>query len=76
MVKTIKARFVNGAIVPLEPLDIEEGEEVLVILEEQAPSHRESDGNGLSEVYGKWAGLGITEQDIAVSRVRFDGFES
>ena len=33
MPKTVKARVTNGAIVPLEPLDVEEGEEVFVTLE-------------------------------------------
>ena len=35
MPKTVKARVTNGAIVPLEPLDVEEGEEVLVTLEQK-----------------------------------------
>ncbi len=34
--KRVKAKFTNGAIVPLEPLGFEEGEEVLVTVEEEA----------------------------------------
>ena len=33
MQKIIRAKFTNGYIIPLEPLDIEEGEELLVTLE-------------------------------------------
>ena len=30
MITNVKARFTNGALVPLEPLDLEEGREVTV----------------------------------------------
>ena len=30
MTTNVKARFTNGALVPLEPLDLEEGREVMV----------------------------------------------
>ena len=33
MVTHVKARFCNGALVPLEPLDLEEGQEVRVSVE-------------------------------------------
>ena len=33
MVRTIRAKFVNGKIEPLENVDLEEGEEVFVTLE-------------------------------------------
>ena len=48
MVKTVKARFTNGAIVPLELLDIEEGEEVLVTLEDQVHNSTEAEDAALA----------------------------
>ena len=37
MIANIKARYANGVLTPLEPLDLEEGAEVVVSVEE-APS--------------------------------------
>lgn len=34
MITNVKARFTNGALVPLEPLDLEEGREVTVSVED------------------------------------------
>ncbi len=34
MITNVKAKFTNGALVPLEPLDLEEGEEVMVSVDE------------------------------------------
>ena len=34
MITNVKARFTNGALVPLEPLDLEEGREVTVSVDE------------------------------------------
>ena len=48
MVKTVKARFTKGAIVPLEPLDIEEGEEILVTLEDQVHDSTEAEDAALA----------------------------
>ena len=33
MITNVKAKYSNGALVPLEPLDLEEGEEVMVSVE-------------------------------------------
>ncbi len=33
MIANVKARFSNGALMPLEPLDLEEGDEVMVSVE-------------------------------------------
>ena len=35
MANNVKARYTNGALVPLEPLDLEEGQEVMVSVEER-----------------------------------------
>ena len=37
MIANVKARFSNGALVPLEPLDLEEGKVVVVSVEDAAP---------------------------------------
>ena len=37
MITNVKARFSNGALVPLEPLDLEEGKVVVVSVEDAAP---------------------------------------
>ena len=34
MITNVKARYSNGALVPLEPLDLEEGKEVTVSIED------------------------------------------
>lgn len=34
MIAHVKAKYSNGALVPLEPLDLEEGKEVIVSIEE------------------------------------------
>ena len=34
MIASVRARYSNGALVPLEPLDLEEGREVMVSVEE------------------------------------------
>ncbi len=34
MITGVKAKYTNGALVPLEPLDLEEGREVVVSVEE------------------------------------------
>ena len=41
MLTHVKARFCNGALVPLEPLDLEEGQEVRVSVED---THVEESG--------------------------------
>ena len=40
MTARVKAKFTNGHIVPLEPLDIEEGAEVVVAIENATPPKR------------------------------------
>ena len=37
MLKTIKARCVNGALVPLEPVKLREGDEYLMTFDAQPP---------------------------------------
>ena len=42
MQRTIRAKYKNGHIVPVEPLDMEEGRELLVTVEES--THDNADG--------------------------------
>ena len=44
MVTHVKARFCNGALVPLEPLDLEEGQEVRVSVEDTHVEERSREG--------------------------------
>lgn len=37
MIANVKARYSNGVLTPLEPLDLEEGKEVLVSIEDSTP---------------------------------------
>ena len=37
MIANVKARYENGVLTPLEPLDLEEGKEVVVSIEDAAP---------------------------------------
>ena len=46
--KRVKARFTNGAIVPLEPLDVEEGQELLVTLERTPEGDEEAEDAALA----------------------------
>ena len=38
MIANVKARFSNGVLTPMEPLDLEEGQEVMVSIVEDVPS--------------------------------------
>jgi predicted DNA-binding antitoxin AbrB/MazE fold protein len=70
MVREIRARYSNGKIEPLEPLELEEGEEVIVTVPEprdQVARLREA----LRASAGAWEGLVDTDallRDIYESR--------
>lgn len=52
MIKTIKARFTKGRIEPLEKVDIAEGEEITVTIEEFP---KKEAGDPLDTTFGGWA---------------------
>ncbi len=52
MIKTIKARFTKGRIEPLEKVDIAEGEEITVTIEEIP---KKEAGDPLDTTFGGWA---------------------
>ena len=48
MIRSIRARFTGGKLEPLEPLALEEGEEVVVTLEEQVHESEEAEDAALT----------------------------
>ena len=68
MPQTVRARYAAGVLLPLEALDLNEGDEVLISVDDCEPSGRPVDGNMGA---GGWAGLVDAEQlkrDIYASR--------
>jgi len=53
LLKTIKARYRNGLIEPLEEIDLDDGAEITITVSE--PSHVSRDG--LERSFGGWKGL-------------------
>ena len=54
MLKTIKARCVNGALVPLEPVDLREGDEYLITFDARPPLSDEERQRLLQSSAGSW----------------------
>ena len=76
MLRAIKARFVNGALVPLESLDLKEGDEVLVTVDTKTVVSTEELTERSKATAGGWAGSVDAEKllrDIYTSRHR--GFD-
>ena len=48
MQRTIRAKYQNGHIVPVEPLDIEEGRELLVTVEERTHYNADAEDSALA----------------------------
>ena len=65
MLKTIRARFTGGAIIPLEPVDIAEGDEVLVTLQESTPNSVEAEDAGLAQAIVQ----GLSTEPVSKQRV-------
>jgi len=61
MEKTIKARFLNGVIKPLEELNVEEGKELLITISE-VPSEISKTLDALRKSFGGWKGLVDAEE--------------
>ena len=53
MLKTIKARYRNGLIEPLEAIDLAEGAEIIITVSEA----EDISEDGLSKSFGGWKGL-------------------
>lgn len=65
MLRTVKARVTNGAIVPLEPLDVEEGEEVLVTLEDKTHDSVEAEDAAMARAIAE----GLYTEPVSKQRV-------
>ena len=65
MLKTIRARFTGGALVPLEPVDIAEGDELLVTLQESTPNSVEAEDDGLAQAIVQ----GLSTEPVSKQRV-------
>ena len=63
--RQIRAKFTKGTIVPLEPLDIEEGEELLLSLEETAHGGVEAEDAGLARAIAE----GLITRPVSKQRV-------
>ena len=57
MHKVIRARFSDGVIVPLEELELQDGEEIAVIVTESHCSGKGENVGSLEESCGTWKGL-------------------
>ena len=53
MIANVKARYSNGVLTPLEPLDLEEGTEVVVSVEETPRESREQKEGPLLRILRK-----------------------
>ena len=65
MQRTIKAKYKNGHIVPVEPLDMEEGEEILVVVEERTHSSVEAEDSALARAIAE----GLTSEPVGKQQV-------
>ena len=58
MVTEIRARYTNGVLVPLEPLDLEEGSELTVSLNGAPPKARGVEAaRAIRKTAGAWKGI-------------------
>ena len=64
--RTIKARYVNGTIVPLEPIDgMDEGEEIVLSLEDPVHATEEEE----DEALGRAIAEGLGSEPVSRERV-------
>ena len=60
MLATIKARYTKGALIPLEPIALEEGDEVTLSIENAHPA--DASLGSLHDVAGAWKGTHDPEE--------------
>ena len=65
VLKTIRARFTGGALVPLEPVDIAEGDELLVTLQDPTHETEEAEDAGLAQAIVQ----GLSTEPVSKQRV-------
>ena len=65
MLKTIRAKFTGGALVPLEPVDIAEGDELLVTLQDSTHETEEAEDAALAQAIVQ----GLSTEPVSKQRV-------
>ena len=65
MQRTIRAKYRNGHIVPAEPLDMEEGEDILAVVEERTHDNVEDEDSALAQAIG----VGLTSEPVSKQQV-------
>ena len=74
MTKRVKAIFTNGALMPLEPVDLKEGEEVTVSIEDKPELSKEERIEHLMAAAGGWEGLHDPDEfKRMIYQARIDG---
>ena len=71
MIKSIKAKFTDGVIVPMEPLNFEEGEEIIITVSIKTLQSKEERRKRTMSAAGGWEGNVDGEElkrDIYASR--------
>ena len=66
MLRTIRARFTGGALVPLEPVDIAEGDELLVTLQDSTHETEEAEDAALAQAIVQ----GLSTEPVSKQRVQ------
>ena len=64
MVQTVRARFTDGAIVPLEPLDIAEGQEFLITVQDAKHHEAAAEDAGLAQAIAE----GLSTKPVSKQR--------
>ena len=76
---TVKAKFQDGVLVPLEPLNLNEGDEVFVSLDPKPNWQRaiptEKAVKALQETAGAWAGIDRKEMLHLIYTARHRGLD-
>lgn len=66
MIRTIRARYSGGKLEPLEPLALEEGEEIEVTLSEQVHESEEAEDAALARAIEE----GLTTERVSEQEIR------
>ncbi len=74
MTKKVKAIFTNGVLTPLEPIDLKEGDEVTLSIEEKSQLSDEERFRRFKAAAGGWEGLHDPDEfKRMIYQARIDG---
>ena len=74
MTRKIRARYSNGTLTPLEPVDLKEGEEVALSIEDKPELSKEERIEHLMAAAGGWKGLHDPDEfKRMIYQARIDG---